>query len=159
MKFLAAPVHFGQCCIYATSGLRGCKYEKFKRVSRVINEWNMLSEEIIAGNSISGFKRTQDWETSGDLYKLNLAFFTVFDQQNYAVLLSESKKWVPWLLSVVLFCVSLRLVILLQHRLVTDGQTDRRIDCALSRLANAYRCYQLIVYGLEWLLLPKSDVS
>ena len=86
---------------------------------------------------------------SGDLYKLNLAFFTVFDQQNYAVLLSESKKWVPWLLSVVLFCVSLRLVILLQHRLVTDGQTDRRIDCALIRLANAYRCYQLIVYGLE----------
>ena len=63
---------------------------------------------------------------SGDLYKLNLAFFTVFGQQNYAVLLSESKKLVPWLLSVVLFCVSLRLVILLQHRLVTDGQTDRQ---------------------------------
>ena len=152
MNFLGAHVHFGQCCIYATSGLRGCKYEKFKRVSRVINEWNMLSEEIIAGF----LQWTLDWEMSGDLYKLNLAFFTVFGQQNYAVLLSESKKLVPWLLSVVLFCVSLRLVILLQHRLVTDRQAHRLRS---QPPANAYRCYQLIVYGLECLLLPKSDVS
>jgi len=28
--------------------------------NRIINEWNMLSEEIIAVNSLSGFKRKLD---------------------------------------------------------------------------------------------------
>jgi len=30
---------------------------KFSFSSKVINEWNMLSEEIIVGSSLSGFKR------------------------------------------------------------------------------------------------------
>jgi len=33
---------------------------KFFFSNRVINEWNMLSEEIIAGNSLSGFKSKLD---------------------------------------------------------------------------------------------------
>ena len=66
--------------------------------NRVINEWNTLSEEIIAGNSLCGFKRKLDrfWEMSGDLCKLNLAIFPVSDQQNYAVLLtcqSQNQSW------------------------------------------------------------------
>jgi len=33
---------------------------KFSFSHSVINEWNILSEEIIAGNSLSGFKRKND---------------------------------------------------------------------------------------------------
>jgi len=33
---------------------------KFFFSNRVISEWNMASEEVIAGNSLSGFKRKLD---------------------------------------------------------------------------------------------------
>jgi len=33
---------------------------KFFISNRAVNEWNMLSEEIIAGNSLSGFRRKLD---------------------------------------------------------------------------------------------------
>jgi len=52
--------------------------------NRVITEWNTLSKEIIAGNSLSGFKRKPDGhlrEMSGDLYKLILALFYLFKHQ------------------------------------------------------------------------------
>jgi len=34
--------------------------QKFFFSSRVINEWNMMSAEITAGNSLSAFKRKLD---------------------------------------------------------------------------------------------------
>jgi len=49
----------------------------------------MLSDEIIAGNSMSGFI-TENWiaiqEMSGELYKPILAFFPVLGQQNWGLI-------------------------------------------------------------------------
>ena len=43
-------------------------FQKFFFNSRVINEWNMLSAEITAGNSLSTFKRKLDGHLRDGIY-------------------------------------------------------------------------------------------